>query len=801
MTGARTPRSAPSGGAPHGTGGGVAVLARRGDLLLLALTVAGLAAGAVLHLSGVPGAAHVVWAVSTTIALGPATWWVADAARHRRLGVDVIAVMALVGTLAVGEQLAGAVIAVMLASGRALEAWAAGRARRELSRLLERTPRTAHRHTAGGVHDVDIAAVEVGDLLMVKPGEVVPVDGRVDAGMAVVDESALTGESLPIERDAGEAVRSGTVNAGGPFDLRATTTASQSTYAGIVRLAAAAEAESAPAVRLADRYAAGFLALSVVFAGGAWLASGQLSRAVAVLVVATPCPLILAVPVALVSGLSRAARRGVIVKGGGVLERLARAKVLLFDKTGTLTAGRPAVVDAVAGGAVPAPDMLRLAASLDQVSPHVLAAAVVRAALAQGLRLSLPEKAEEVPGRGIRGRVDGREVAVGKAAWVSVDSPSWSRTVRRRADRDGMPTVFVAVDGELAGVLVLDDPIRPDAARTVRRLRDDGIARIVMVTGDRSDVAETVGAVIGVDDVLAERTPEEKVEAVRDARRYGPTVMVGDGINDAPALAQAGVGVALGARGATASSEVADVVLTVDRLDRLGEAVVIARRALAIATESVVIGMGLSLIAMGVASVGLLPAAWGAIAQEGIDVAVILNSLRVLHPGRSFQRLHVADADLARRFSAEHVTLRPEIEQIRTVADAIGVVDAERAVAMAGEVHRVLVERIEPHEEAEDSQLYPMLARVLGGTDRTATMSRAHVEIAHLVRRLGRLLGDVDAAAPDPDDLVELRRLLYGLHAILRLHLAQEDESYLSLADDAETVATRRTVDPAPSVP
>jgi heavy metal translocating P-type ATPase len=715
----------------------------------------------------------------------PAAWWVVDAARHRRIGVDVIALLALGGTLIVGEYLAGAVIAVMVASGQSLEAWAAGRADRELRLLIDRAPVAAHRRQDAAVVDVAVDAVAAGDLLLVKPGEVVPVDGRVEAGTAVVDESAITGEPLPVERRAGEAVRSGAVNGGGPFDLRATTGAADSTYAGIVSLASSASAGSAPAVRLADRYAVDFLGLTLAVAGGAWALSGQLERAVAVLVVATPCPLILAVPVALVSGLSVAARRGVIVKGGAVLEALARARVLLFDKTGTLTTGRPKVVDVMAASGVIVEEMLRLAASLDQVSPHVLAPAVLDAARDRGLSLSLPAGTEEVPGHGIRGRVDGRDVVVGNAAWVPGADQPWARRARRRADREGMASVFVAVDGRPAGALLLEDPVRPDAARTVRRLRADGIRRIVMVTGDRVDVAEAVGAVIGVDEVLAERTPAEKVSAVELARTAGVTVMVGDGINDAPALALADVGVALGARGATASSEVADVVLTVDRLDRLGEAVVIARRALRIATESVIAGMGLSLVAMGVAAAGLLPATWGAIAQEAIDVAVILNALRVLRPARSLQRLEAADAELARRFSAEHTALHSQIDKLRGAADAVGVASPADAVAMAREAHRLLIEEIEPHEQAEDAELYPMLARVLGGAERTTTMSRAHVEIAHLVRRLGQLLSDIDDARPEPDDLIELRRLLYGLHAILRLHTAQEDEGYLSLADDA----------------
>jgi soluble P-type ATPase len=377
----------------------------------------------------------------------------------------------------------------------------------------------------------------------------------------------------------------------------------------------------------------------------------------------------------------------------------------------------------------------------------------------------------------------GAVVAVGKSAWAGASGLAGLRGARRRADREGQLTVFVGVNGRAAAMLVFEDSVRPDAARTVRRLREDGIDRIVMVTGDRAEVAETVAAVIGVDEVLAERSPAEKMDAVTAARARGPTLMVGDGINDAPALALADVGAAIGARGATAASEAADVVLTVDRLDRLGEAVVIARRSLRVARESVVVGIGLSLAAMAAAAAGWLPATWGAIAQEAIDVAVILNALRAMAPGASYQRLEAADAKLARRFSAQHRALRPDLDSVRDAADAIGAVPDADAVALAVKVHRLLVDEVWSHELEEGTELYPMLARVLGGTDRTATMSRAHVEIAHLIRKLGNVLDDLDTP-PDGDDLVELRRLLYGLHAVLQLHFAQEDESYLSLADD-----------------
>jgi heavy metal translocating P-type ATPase len=755
-----------------------------GDVLMLAATLVGLLAGGLAQAVGAPGVAHAAWALTTAVAIVPAAWWVAQAARRHRLGVDIIALLALVGTLAVGEYLAGAVIAVMLGTGRLLEGWAAGRASRELRRLVDRAPASAHVRQGATLVDTPVTEVRVGDLVVVKPGEVVPVDGRVETGVAVTDESALTGEAVPVERGPGDVVRSGTVNAGGPMDLRAVTTAADSTYSGLIALVADAQAESAPAVRLADRYALWFLAVTLVVAGVTAALSGDPARAVAVLVVATPCPLILAVPVALVSGLSRAAKRGVVVKGGGPLERLAAARVLLFDKTGTLTVGRPELVAIATTGTAPPEEVLRLAASLDQVSPHVLAAGVVRAAQGRGLALSLPAGVEEVPGQGVRGVVEGHRVAVGKGAWAGAGGPPTMRAARRRADREGQLTVFVAVDGTPAAVLVFEDPVRPDAARTLRRLREDGIERIVMVTGDRAEVAETVGAVIGVDEVLAERSPAEKMDAVTAARAYGPTVMVGDGINDAPALALADVGVAIGARGATASSEAADVVLTVDRLDRLGEAVVIARRSLRIATESVVAGIGLSLAAMAIAAAGLLPATWGAITQEVIDVAVILNALRALAPGRAYEHLEAEDAALAHRFSVQHRALRPDIDAVRDAADAIGAVPDAEAVECAVKVERLLNDELWPHEQAEDNELYPMLARVLGGTDRTATMSRAHVEIAHLIRRLGSLLADM-TTPPDPDDMVELRRLLYGLHAVLQLHFAQEDESYLSLADDA----------------
>jgi heavy metal translocating P-type ATPase len=744
-----------------------------------------LVVGGILELAGASEAAHGVWGAGGALGAVYAAWAVVGSLRRGRLGVDVIALLALVGALLVGEYLAAAVIGVMVASGRALEAWAASRARRDLHALLARAPRSARRRSGAALETVALDAVGPGDLLLVGSGELVPVDG-IMVTPGVLDESALTGEPVAVERETGEAVRSGVENAGGPLELRATTTAADSTYAGIVRLVAEAESTPAPFVRMADRYALWFLVVTLALAGIGWAIAGP-ARAVAVLVVATPCPLILGAPVAFVSGLSRAARRGVVVKTGGVLERLARSRTLLFDKTGTLTSGHPTLSTIVAARSVPPGEILALAASLDQVSPHVLADAVVRAAVERSCALVVPEDVTEVAGRGIRGVVDGRRVAVGKAEWVGLHgTPGWARGARRRARLDGALTVFVAVDDEPAGVLVLVDNLRPDAPATIRALRRDGIERIVMVTGDRMEVAETVGAVIGVDQVLADRTPAEKLDVVTLERERAPTVMVGDGINDAPALALADVGVAMGARGATASSEAADVVLTVDRLDRVGEARTIARRTRRIAGQSVVAGMAMSLTAMGFAAAGLLPAVWGAILQEAIDVAVILNALRALLPsGRS--RLGGTEVELARRFQGEHLAIRADLEELRAAADALGTTDPVEAMRRVRAAYALLEREVVPHEEAEEATLYPALERVIGGRDPTGPMSRAHAEILHQIRRLGRLLDDIGPEGADADDVAELRRVLYGLDAILLLHTTQEDESYLSMDDGSRT--------------
>jgi heavy metal translocating P-type ATPase len=758
---------------------------RRAKTAFLLLAVAGIVGGAAAWLAGAHRTADLAWAATAAAGFVPLAVSVVAGLLRRETRADIIALLAIAGSLLLGEYLAGAVIAVMLASGSALEDYARGRSERDLSALLERAPKVVHRYEGDSITSPPLDAVHPGDLLLVKPGEVVPVDGIITSPGAALDESALTGEPGPVDRESGDQVRSGVVNAGGAFDFRATTRAEESTYAGIVRLVREAQASKAPFVRLADRYALALLPVTLLLAGIGWLVSGDAVRALAVLVVATPCPLILAAPIAIVSGISRAARRGIIIKGGAALEALSHGRVLLFDKTGTITAGRPVVTEVEAPGFHDSNELIRLTASLDQMSVHVLGAAIVRAAREQGCSLTFPSDVVEEPGQGIRGRVDGYIVAVGRAEWVSRERPlpGWVRKLRRRTALEGRGNVFVAVDGKLAGALILDDPIRPDSARTIRAVRRAGIDRIVMVTGDHADVAETVGAAVGVDEVLAQRTPADKVDAVRAEREHGPTVMVGDGINDAPALAAADVGVALGARGATASSEAADVVLVVDRLDRLAEGLQIARRARSIALQSVLFGMGLSVAAMIAAVAGFLTPVAGAFLQEVIDVAAILNALRALGGYKTAVPMASHQVALTERFQAEHSELLPIVNQLRTVADQLSQLGPAEALAHLQRIYGLLVNSLLPHEIAEETKLYPMMAEILGGEDPTGTMSRSHVEISHLIRVLGRLVEDLTPEGPAAEDLPELQRVLYGLYAILRLHFAQEEEAYLSLAE------------------
>jgi heavy metal translocating P-type ATPase len=605
--------------------------------VLASIAASAIAVGGLLHLVGAGPAGHAVWRAAVTLLAAELTIEVARTiVVEHSLGVDTIALVAMVGALALDQELAGAVIGLMFTGGAALEAFASRRARRELTALVQRAPKVAQLRVGDRLREVSVEELDVGDVVLVRAGEVIPVDGTVMSSEAVVDTSTLSGEPLPETIGRGMPVLSGTANAGAPFDVRADRPASHSAYAALVRLVEQAQTQRAPLVRMADRYAGFFLPATLLVAGLAWALSGDAVRGLAVVVVATPCPLILAAPIALVSGLSRAARAGVIVKGAGAIETLGEARTVLFDKTGTLTVGTPKVREVRARGDWQTKELLRLAASVDRLSAHVLGQALVGAATDAGVELTMPADVHEDPGQGIRGSIDGHTVLVGSRAFIrsnGVSDDEAASTAFATARGSGEAHVLVAVDGQLAGLIVMADELRPDADRIVERLRAEGIRHIAMISGDRWSVAERVGRELGVDRIYAEQSPGDKLEVVQRVAgdpHLRPVIMVGDGVNDAPALAIADLGIAMGAAGATVSSETADAVITVDRIDRVADALHTGRRALHIARQSVLTGMALSLAAMGVAAAGYLPPVGGALFQEAIDLAVILNALRAL---------------------------------------------------------------------------------------------------------------------------------------------------------------------------
>jgi heavy metal translocating P-type ATPase len=537
-------------------------------------------------------------------------------------------------------------------------------------------------------------------------------------------------------------------------------------------------------VRLADRYALVFIPVVLTLSGVAWAITGDSVRALAVLVVATPCPLVLAAPVAIVSGIARAARAGVVVKDGAALEAMADIRTVLFDKTGTLTAGKPRVVAVIAAPGRDVTEVLRLAASLEQASPHVFASAIVAEATDRGVDLLQPHSVTEHPGVGVRGQVAGHDVLVGaRTAIVTEPVPPWVIAAGRRAARESFSTIAVVTDGDPAGLVLLTDELRTDTPRAIRALRRSGVDLVVMVSGDRVDVAEPIGTAVGVDRVFADRSPAEKVDIVRaeSADRPGTTVMVGDGVNDAPALAAADLGVALGARGATASSETADVVLVVDRLDRLASGVAIAKRAKTIARQSVIAGMSLSFIGMAFAAVGLLQPIGGAIFQEIIDVLAITNALRVLRRPPTDRRHAPIPEAWTHQLGSDHGRLRLVLEDVRTVADSLGD-DSVGALDPLLDLARRVQDTVVTHEQIDETIIYPSVVERLGGDDPLAPMSRTHREIFHLVGLLDRIVADAQTDGLDDESRSETRRILYALDAILRLHLAQEEELLVTLS-------------------
>lgn len=704
---------------------------------------------------------------------------------NRQFGVDLLAILSMFGALWMGELATAAVIAAMTATGRLLESYAQGRAEREMTALLSKAPRFANRLVGGDIHVIPVESIHPGDLLLVKLGETIPVDGPLVSDNAVLNESSITGESLPVTKQVGALLLSGAINAGDALKMHAARTAKDSTLQGIIRVVEQACQSRAATTRLADRYAAWFIPFALGIAWLAWFVSHDPLRALAVLVVATPCPLLLAVPVALVSGISRSAQRGVLIKGSAALEQLARADHLFFDKTGTLTGGTAKLVSIQSfNPRYTQQDLLKLAASLDQLSCHVIASAILQAAHEQGIgSLPMPESVREVAGAGLTGKVNGQLVCLGTLDFVlsHARAGSWLEPARQRLFIENATVVAIAIETELVGWLLLSDQLRLETPRALRMLRKTGVREIVMLTGDKQEVADSIGTGLGVDRVQAELTPDMKLAHVSSASVSHCTMMVGDGVNDAPALAAANVGVAMGARGTAAAAESADIVLLTDRLDRLADAKGIAILSMRIATQSVWLGMGLCCVAMVFAAFGMLPPFEGALLQELIDLLAILSALRVLASRitRPVDRTMSAEQVVALR--DEHNHLLPLLQRLTEVAALFPQASPKEQRTILKALHEQLTQEILTHERQDEQGLYPAMTTMLTGDDPLAALSRSHQEIYLEVRKLGQLSALLQNTDGSARTIQDIQRSLYGLEAILRLHFAQEEELFGSL--------------------
>jgi len=554
--------------------------------------------------------------------------------RVGKYGIDILAATAIISAVIFGQYWAAIVVVVMLTGGEALEDYAEHRAKTELNALLDRAPKQAHLLKKKQIIDVSVAQIRAGDLLLVRPGEVVPVDARIIEGSSSFDESSLTGESLPQTKIKQDELLSGSVAIDGVVTIKALRPATESQYEQIIKLVRSAGQSQTPFVRLADRYSIPFTLVSFAIAIIAWVLSGHAIRFLEVIVVATPCPLILAAPIAVISGMSRAAKNGIIIKTGAALERLAEAKTFAFDKTGTLTSGLLTVDKVTVYNRFKKADVLAYAATLEQNSNHVLARAILSAAGKQKIKLFKAKQISEIAGIGVRANVKGKLVLVGRMSLLKeagVSLPAGLLGVTRQT------ATYVAVDGVLAGSITFQDKVRPESQGTLKLLRNRGVRHILMVTGDSVSIAKVIAKSLNIQEVKAEALPADKLRAI-EAVQERPVVFIGDGVNDAPVLTAADVGIALGARGETAASESADMVIMLDDVSKVAKAYTIARRTFGIAKQSILIGIGLSIVLMLIFSTGHFRPLYGAIIQEGVDVVVIFNALRAHSDGRKLAR-------------------------------------------------------------------------------------------------------------------------------------------------------------------
>lgn len=598
-------------------------------LLVPMAALALIIAGALLHVTSSGHIAQPLWMIGLAVTGAPILWNTLVAARHGRFATDIVASFSIIGALLLEQPLAGLVIVLMQTGGEALERFAEGRASAAVRALEEAAPRIAHRVAGDRIEDVPVNAVRIGDELLIRPGDLIPADGVVFEGESELDTSSLTGESMPVLARPGLAVMSGTANGYGALRMRATALAEESQYARIVHLVRTAQASKAPLQREADRYAIWFTPLTLLVCGIAVLLTHDWMRALAILVVATPCPLILATPVAIVGGINRGARRHIIVRNGGALEHISRVHVAVFDKTGTLTVGKPKLRAVHTAPHYSAAAVLQYAAAVEQGSSHLLARVIVEQAEDEGLSLPRGSEHVESPGHGVAGMVEGHSVRVGARGFVVPECENGILDAAALEHTDATLRAYVAIDDQLAGVIEFEDKIRPELPAVLSHLRTLGISRVVLLSGDHAPIARALAERVGIDETYGDLLPAEKAAFVERLRAEGGAVMmVGDGINDAPALSSADVGVALAGHGGGITAEAADIIILVDSLDRVTDAITIGRRTLRIARQSILTGLGLSGVFMLVAAFGGIPPVIGAALQEVVDVAVIVNALR-----------------------------------------------------------------------------------------------------------------------------------------------------------------------------
>ena len=597
--------------------------------LLPAAALAVLAAGAFLRLRGVETTGTAVWMAGLAVTGLPIVLRTGAGILRGQFAADIVASLSIIGALALQYPVAGLVIVLMQSGGEALEEFAAGRASAAVRHLEALAPRLAHRLRAGAIEDIAVDDIAVGDELLVRPGELVPCDGVVIRGDSHLDTASLTGEPVPVRVGPGAKLMSGSSNQEGPLTIRATAPARESQYARIVELVRSAQASKAPIQRVADRYAAWFTPATLALCAVTWLVTRDPARVLSVLVVATPCPLLLAAPVAIIGGVNRAAREGIIVRTGAALERLGTVDYVVLDKTGTLTMGRPSVSAVRAAPGFDGAGVLRLAAAVEQASSHLLGRSIVEAALAAGGPLPAPEHVVEAAGRGIRGRVGGTTVAVGSRSYVTAVAPASAAGFTVLNSAGAGLQASVAVGDAAAAVIEFADQPRPDLTAALDRLRAQGLTRFMVLSGDDQENVTAIGREAGIGDARGDLLAEDKVAVVRALVDAGHRVlMVGDGTNDAPALGAATVGVALAEHGGGITAEAADAVLLRDDLGLLPRALDISRRTMHITRQSIGVGLALSGTAMAIAAAGGISPAAGALLQEGIDLAVILNALR-----------------------------------------------------------------------------------------------------------------------------------------------------------------------------